>query len=76
MKTFREYHDLYLKLDVLLLVDVFQANRKMMKGKFGLDIAHYVSLPFFAEDALYKTTRQKIELFIDENMYLFCEKGI
>ncbi|CAG8735720.1 543_t:CDS:2 [Dentiscutata erythropus] len=47
-----------------------------MKGKFGLDIAHYVSLPSFAEDALYKTTGQEIELFTDDNMYLFCEKGI
>jgi hypothetical protein len=47
-----------------------------MKGKFGLDIAHYVFLPSFAEDALYKTTGQEIELFTDDNMYLFCEKGI
>ncbi|CAG8604111.1 701_t:CDS:2, partial [Paraglomus occultum] len=76
MKTFREYHDLYLKLDVLLLADVFEANRKMMKAKFGLDIAHYVSLPSFAEDALYKMTGQKIELLTDDNMYLFCENGI
>ncbi|CAG8799738.1 19626_t:CDS:2, partial [Dentiscutata erythropus] len=45
-----------------------------MKDKFGLDIAHYVSLPSFAEDALYKTTGQEIELFTDDNIYLFCEK--
>ncbi|CAG8650024.1 6331_t:CDS:2 [Paraglomus brasilianum] len=74
MKTFREYHDLYLKLDVLLLADVFEANRKMMKAKFGLDIAHYVSLPSFAEDSLYKMTGQKIELFTDNNMYFYGER--
>ncbi|CAG8784575.1 20733_t:CDS:2, partial [Dentiscutata erythropus] len=28
------------------------------------------------KDALYKTTGQEIELFTDDNMYLFCEKGI
>src|ERR1700722_16788233 len=50
MKTFREYHNLYLKLDILLLADGFQAFRKMMKGKFGLDSAHYISFPLFAED--------------------------
>jgi hypothetical protein len=61
---------------VFLLADVFQAFQKMMKVKFSLDPAHYVSLPSFAEDALYKTTGQKLELFTDENMYLFCEKGI
>ncbi|CAG8484849.1 17213_t:CDS:10, partial [Cetraspora pellucida] len=48
--------------------------RKLIKGKFGLDIAHYVSLSLFAEDALYKTTEQEIELFTDDNMYLFCKK--
>src|SRR5271155_3358743 len=62
IKTFQEYHDLYLRLDMLLLADVFQAFRKMMKVKFSLDPAHYVSLPSFAEDALYKTTDQKLEL--------------
>ena len=63
-------------MNVTLLADVFQANQKMMKNKFGLDIAHYVSLPSFAEDALYKWTGQEIELFTDDNMYLFCEKEI
>ena len=76
MKTFRQYHDLYLKLDVFLLADVFQAFQKMMKGKFSLDPAYYISLPSFAKDVLYKTTGQKLELFTDENMYLFCKKGI
>ena len=76
IKTFRKYHDLYLKLDMLLLANVFEANLKMMKAKFGLDIAHYVSLPSFMEDALYKTTKQEIELFTNDNKYLFCEKGI
>ncbi|CAG8824762.1 11977_t:CDS:2, partial [Dentiscutata erythropus] len=56
--------------------DCLKGFRKLMKGKFGLDISHYVSLPSFAEDALYKTTGQEIELFTDDNMYLFCEKGI
>ncbi|CAG8798426.1 31338_t:CDS:2, partial [Racocetra persica] len=54
--------------------DCLEGFRKLLKGKFGLDIAHYVFLPSFAEDALYKTTEQEIELFTDNNMYLFCEK--
>ncbi|KAF0555057.1 DNA polymerase [Gigaspora margarita] len=54
--------------------DCLEGFRKLIKGKFGLDIAHYVSLPLFANDALYKTTEQEIELFTDDNMYLFCEK--
>ena len=54
MKTFQEYHDLYLKLDVLLLADVFQAFQKMIKDKFNLDPAYYIFVPSFAEDVLYK----------------------
>ncbi|CAG8736318.1 3943_t:CDS:2, partial [Racocetra fulgida] len=75
MKIFRDYHNFYLNFDVLLLADCLERFFKLMKGKFGLDIAHYVSLLLFAEDALYKTTEQEIELFIDDNMYLFCKKA-
>ncbi|CAG8562570.1 13586_t:CDS:2 [Racocetra fulgida] len=73
---FRDYYNFYLNLDILLLADCLEGFRKLMKSKFGLDIAHYVSLLSFAEDALYKTTEQEIKLFIDDNMYLFCKKGI
>ncbi|CAG8771916.1 22015_t:CDS:2, partial [Dentiscutata erythropus] len=56
--------------------DCLERFHKLMKSKFELDIAHYVSLSSFAENALYKTTGQEIELFTDDNIYLFCEKGI
>ncbi|CAG8645655.1 6438_t:CDS:2, partial [Cetraspora pellucida] len=76
IEAFDNYHDFYLNLDILLLADCLERFCKLMKGKFGLDIAHYVSLSSFAEDALYKTTEQEIELFTDDNMYLFCEKDL
>ena len=40
-----QYHDLYLKSDVLLLADIFQNFREINLTNSGLDPAHYVSSP-------------------------------
>ena len=43
MKTMKDYHDLYLKYDVLLLADVFQKFRKNSLKNYGLCQSHYLS---------------------------------
>ena len=46
-----EYHDLYLKTDVLLLTDVFENFRDMCLSYYGLDpVYYYYTLPNFAFD--------------------------
>ena len=55
MKTFQDYHDLYLKLNILLLINCIKGFQKLIKGKFKLDVVYYVSLSSFVKDALYKT---------------------
>jgi len=77
-KTFGDYHDLYLKTDVLLLADVFESFRDIAMTHYKLDPTHYFSLPGFAWDAMLYKTKIKISLF-DENqrdMYEFIESGI
>ena len=37
MTTFKEYHDLYLMTDVLLLADVVQQFRRLAKREYDLD---------------------------------------
>ena len=36
-----QYHDLYLKTDVILLANVFEAFRKVCLNNYGLDPAHF-----------------------------------
>ena len=47
-KTFGDYHDLYLKLDVTLLADVFENFRDTSMATYGLDPAHFYTTPGFA----------------------------
>ena len=40
-----DYHDLYLKTDVLLLADVFERFINTCLEYYGLDLCHYFSRP-------------------------------
>ncbi|KAK3698312.1 hypothetical protein QZH41_006011 [Actinostola sp. cb2023] len=76
MKTMREYHDLYLESDVLLLADVFENFRDACVKNYGLDSAWYYTAPGLAWDAALKLTEVKLELFTDPDMHLMIEEGI
>lgn len=76
IKTMREYHDLYLKSDVLLLADVFENFRDVCIDNYKLDPAWYYTSPGLAWDASLKITRVKLELLTDPDMLLMVEKGI
>ncbi|CAI2183301.1 1533_t:CDS:2 [Funneliformis geosporum] len=43
-----EYHDHYLKTDVLSLADIWIQLRKMSMEYDGLNPSHYVSLPSYS----------------------------
>ena len=75
-KTLRDYHDLYLKSDVLLLADVFENFRKTCLKHYKLDPAHYYTSPGLAWDACLKTTGQNLELLSDYDMLMMFERGI
>jgi hypothetical protein len=75
-KTLGDYHDLYLKTDVLLLADVFQTFRKTCMNEYKLDPAHYYTAPGLSWDALLKYTKIDLELLTDLDMHLFIEKGM
>jgi len=71
-----DYHNAYLKLDVLLLADVFQAFRKLSLEIYGLDPAHFHTFPSLSWEACLKHTKIELELLTDDEMYLFLESSI
>ena len=75
-KTIRDYHDLYLKSDVLLLADVFENFRKTCLKHYNLDPAYYYTSPGLAWDACLKETGQQLQLLDDYDMLMMFERGI
>ena len=75
-KTMRDYHDLYLKSDVLLLADVFENFRDLCLENYKLDPAYYFTAPGLFYDACLKKTKINLELLTDPTMHLMVEKGI
>ena len=51
-KTMKNYHDLYLKCDVLLLVGVFEKFRNNSLKNYRLCPSHYLSVPALSLDAM------------------------
>jgi hypothetical protein len=67
---------LYLKIDVLLLADVFENFRDMCISTNNLDPAFYYTAPGFSFDCMLKYTKVKLELLSDYEIHLFFENSI
>ena len=76
LQTMGEYHNLYLKSDILLLADVFENFRKTCLQYYKLDPCHYFTSPGLSWDAMLKMTNIKLELMTDIDMFQFIEKGM
>ena len=70
-----DYHDLYLKCDILLWADVFEEFRKTCLQYYKLDSCHYFTSPGQSWDAMFKMTGIKLELMTNIDMFQFIEKG-
>ncbi|CAH3173192.1 unnamed protein product [Porites lobata] len=75
-KSIRDYHNLYLKSDVLLLADVFENFRATCLKHYKLDPVHYYTSPGLAWDACLETTGQHLQLLHDYDMLMMFERGI
>ena len=75
-QTLQDYHNLYLKSDVLLLADVFENFRKTCLKYYKLDPCHYYTAPGLAWDACLKLTKQELQLLTNYDMLMMFEKGI
>ena len=76
MKNMGDYHDHFIKIDVLLLADVSEKFTDICLKCYGWDPCHYFSSPGLSWDAMLKMTGVKLEKISDIDMYLFIEKGL
>ena len=75
-KNFRDFHNHYLKKDVLLLADVFEKFISTILKYFNLDPCHYFSAPGLSWDAMLKMTKIELENISDADIHLFTEKAM
>ena len=76
MKNVRKYRDLYLKTDVILISNIFEAFRSACLKHYNLDLAHFDMSPGLAWQACLKKTGIELELLTDPDMLLMFERGL
>ena len=75
-KNIGDFHDIYLRTDVILLTAIFENFRKMSMEEFKLDPAHFFSAPGLSWMAALKVTRVSMDFIKDIDMMLMIERGI
>ncbi|CAG2236577.1 unnamed protein product [Mytilus edulis] len=75
-KTLLDYHNLYLKTDVLILADAFEKFRKFFIKYHEIDPCYCYSAPGLTWQCGLKYTEIKLELLTDVDMLQMFEKGI
>ena len=76
IRNLKEYHNLYLLTDTLLLADVFEQFRTMCLQNYELDPVHSYTAPGLSWKAALKMTKVKLDLLTDVDQHLFIEDGI
>ena len=70
----KNYHDLYLKCDILLLVDVFEKFKNRCLENYGLWPSNYLSVLDLSWDAMFSMTKVELDIISDVEMHLFLKK--
>ena len=66
VKAMKDYHDLYLKRNVLILADIIEKFRNNSLKNYGLCPNHYLRAPGW--DTMPKMKKTKLELITDPDM--------
>ena len=76
MKNMADYHDHYLKKDVLLLADVFEKFIDTCLTFYKLDPSYHFSSPWLSWDVMLKMSGVKLEKISNIHINLIPEKGL
>ena len=71
-----DYHDVFLRTDVLILGDVYEKFRQVCIKVCKLDPVLFFSAPNLSWDAMLITTRVDFGLLSDFDLLMFFERGI
>ena len=75
-KTFKDFHNHYLKKDVLFLADLFGQFISTCLKYYNLDPIRYFSAPDLSWDAMLKMTKSELEKISDSEKHLLSESGM
>ena len=75
IRNLGDYHDLYLRTDVVLLANVYEAFTDTCLRQYSLDPVHFYTSPGLAWKACLKHTGVKLERPTDPDMLLMFEQG-
>ena len=67
----KNYHDLYLKCDISLLVDVFEKFKNRCLENYGLCPSNYLSVLDLSWEAMFSMTKVELDIISDVEMYIF-----
>ena len=73
IRNLGDYHNLYLRTDVILLANIFEAFRNTCLEHYKLDPAHFYASPGLAWKACLRKTRVRLVLLTDPDMLLMFE---
>ena len=76
IETLADYHDLYLKCNVLLLADVFKNFRSTCVKYYKLDPTHHYTVPGLAWDAILKMTKTRLEQMVEKELHDVIDTGV
>ena len=74
--SFEDFHNHYLKKDVLLLADVFGKFIFTCLKYYDLDPCHYFSASRLSQDGMLKMSGVTLEKISDPDKYIFFEQGM
>ena len=72
----KDFYNLYLKCDVLLLADIFENFRNNRLKNYGLCLSHFLSATALIWDGILNILKVELGFIPDPNMYLFFEEGM
>ena len=67
IRNMGEYHNLYLRTDVVLITTVFESFRRVCLENYGHDPSHFCTVPGSAWKACLKKTGIRSELLLDQH---------